>query len=296
MNHLAIVSNRIKDEDFKIAEDIRLRILEQSKDAIVDIIDVDDYPQAKKSGTECVLVLGGDGTLLSTAKKSIGADTPLIGVNLGGLGYLAEVEVAAIDEAIAHLLKGEYHVEERMMLEGQAVIGQQATPSNANTSAADKMVAGTEEVWISALNDVVLSRRLDLQLIGYRVYVNDVFLSDFYGDGIILSSPTGSTGYNMSAGGSIVEPNAQLIVLTPVCPHTLNTRSVILSADDEIVVEILPPKGLKPVEVGAYFDGGNAKVLHPGDKLRIRKSSSITNICKISDEGFLEILQKKMND
>lgn len=276
MNHFTIVSNRIKDSELNIAVDVKNKILAKCSEAVVNIAEMEECKDLNYDNVDCVIVLGGDGTLLRVAKDTMHSDVPLIGVNLGTLGYLAEVELAAIDEAIDSMLNDEYHIENRMMLEGSVI------SDNAGK--------------VNALNDVVLSRRLDLQLVGYRVYVNNVFLSDFFADGIILSSPTGSTGYNMSAGGSIVEPNAELIVLTPVCPHTLNTRSIILSSSDEILVEILPPKGERPVEVGVYFDGGNTKILSPGDKVLIKKSDISTRICKLSDEGFLEILQKKMNE
>lgn len=148
---------------------------------------------------------------------------------------------------------------------------------------------------LSALNDIVLIRRGDFQIIGYRIYVNGQYLNDFYGDGIILSTPTGSTGYNLSAGGPIVEPKAQLIVLTPVSPHSLSTRSIILSVEDRIEVEILPPKGEKNVEVGVCFDGGDDGILHSGDKVEIFRSPQVTRIIKLSDAGFLEVLHQKMS-
>lgn len=148
-----------------------------------------------------------------------------------------------------------------------------------------------------ALNDIVLSRRGDTQLVGCRVSVNGVFLSDFYADGIIISSPTGSTGYNISAGGPIVEPSARLMVLTPVAPHTLKSRSIVLSDEDHIRIELLPArtKSGTETEAGAYFDGINCGVLGAGDSVEVRKSIRVCRIVKLGDDGFLQVVQKKLS-
>lgn len=279
MKRFTLVSNSIKDSNLVIANDTRKRILDLHPELNVDIVEMQQCADYPFDNTDCILVLGGDGTLLRVAQDSSDKDIPIIGINIGNLGYLAEVEYENVDEAIDKLVNDQYHIEERMMLDGEVI-----------------WKNGESSGRISALNDVVLSRRQDLQIVGYRVFVNGLHLKDFYADGIILSTPTGSTGYNMSAGGSIVEPMAKLIVLTPVCPHTLNTRSIMLSPEDIVEVEILPPKGDKPVTVGGYFDGGKSKLLNDGDRIRITKSDTVTKICKISDVGFLELLQKKMSE
>ena len=277
LKKFTICTNVIKDPKLEIAENVRNTILTNVAGAEAKLCKMEECASYDFSNTECVIVLGGDGTLLRVAKEIRMLELPLLGINLGTLGFLAEVELAGVEEAVKRLAAGDYHVEERMMLDGVV-----------DNEDGDTCV-------ITALNDIVLSRRLDLQLIGYRVYVNGVFLSDFYGDGVILSSPTGSTGYNMSAGGSIVEPKAKLIVLTAVSPHTMNNRSVMLSPEDIVEVEILPPKGTKAVEVGVYFDGDDARILHPGDRVRISSSPLVTKVLKLSDVGFLEVLRNKMN-
>ncbi len=282
MKHFFVISNQSKDVNHEIANKIKQEILAQDSSATVVLFEPEregaTLPDCIPQETEGILVLGGDGTLLQVAKEIEDREIPLLGVNLGTLGYLAEVEVSGIESAVQRLLSNQYVIEERMMLAGTAVCG------------------GKEQPVVNALNDVVLSRRGDLQIIGYRVYVNHMYLNDFYADGIILSTPTGSTGYNLSAGGSIVEPKAKLMVLTPVCPHTLNTRSIMLSPDDTVEVEVLLPKGEKEVEVGAYFDGGSRVILSPGDKVVISRSPKVTKIVKISDVGFLEVLHKKMSE
>lgn len=282
MKKFYIVPNRIKDVDLQAARMVQDEIYRCDPKAEVMMEEVNmELPGHSVRNIpdrmDCIIVLGGDGTLIRVAKDTVSQGIPLIGVNLGSLGYLSEVERSNIPAAMKKLTEDDYFLEERMMLAGT-------------------MSCGTDDSEpISALNDIVLTRRGDFQIIGYRVYVNGQYLNDFYADGMILSTPTGSTGYNLSAGGSIVEPKAKLIVLTPVCPHTLSTRSIILSPEDKIEISILPPKGEKPVEVEVCFDGMGQGVLHPKDKVTIFRSPQITKMIKLSDVGFLEVLHKKMS-
>lgn len=281
MKRFYIVSNRKKDEDLQVAERLKNALQSCADDVVAEIYSADmSYPiEVGKipKETEAIVVLGGDGTLIRVAKDTVSNGIPLIGVNLGALGYLAEVESSGIEDAARRLVNENYLIEERMMLAGTMEKNGQVSKE------------------ISALNDVVLTRRGDFQVVGYRIYVNGQYLHDYYADGIILSTPTGSTGYNLSAGGSIVEPNAKLIVLTPVCPHTLSTRSIILSSEDRIDIEILPSKGEKEIEVGACFDGGDDGILTTGDRVTVYRSPQVTRIIKLSDVGFLEVLHKKLS-
>ncbi len=278
MKNFCIISNSIKDSELEKAHIIRNVIEQRRMDTTVTVMDLCCENLKIPKATEGIIVLGGDGTLLSVAKKTMYCELPLIGVNLGALGYLAEVEMSSIESAVDKLLLDQFKIEERMMLAGNVCI------------------SGEETKQSCALNDVVLCRRGDLQVIGYRVTVNGLYLNNFYADGMIISTPTGSTGYNLSAGGSIVEPLARLIVLTPVCPHTLNTRSIMLSPEDRIEIEVLPPKGMKPVEVGAYFDGTSTGIMGPGDRVNVFGAKEVTRIIKLSNDGFLEILHKKMSE
>lgn len=287
-----LVSNIIKDGNLARANEAAERIRKLSDDFIVKaVIEMKKCQEHDFEDTDIIMVLGGDGTFLSVAqdtsekRNSLGNSMPIIGVNNGNLGFLTEVEYENIEYAVKYLLENEDKIksmsediiEERMMLKGYKL--------------------GNDEVKINALNDVVLSRRtVDIQIVGYGVSVNGHHLKDFWSDGIIISTPTGSTAYNMSAGGPIVEPKAKLIVLTPVCPHSSNARSIILSANDKIQIKILPPKGNKPVKIGAYFDGRPSIELEEGDILEVTQSNEVTGICKIYGEGFLKVLQDKMKD
>ena len=151
---------------------------------------------------EGIIVLGGDGTMLRAAGEYLGRHIPMIGVNLGTLGYLAEVEQDQIETALDSLIADKYEVESRMMLSGIPVI------------------AGESMAPMIALNDIVITRKGALHVINFNIYVNGQLLSTYNADGMIISTPTGSTAYNLSAGGPIVEPKARLILMTPVCSHT----------------------------------------------------------------------------
>lgn len=227
--------------------------------------------------TDCVLVLGGDGTLLRAARNMVDKDIPLLGINLGTLGYLAEVEIAAIEDALDKLLADQFIREERMMLAGQV-----------------KRQGILEENF--ALNDIVISRCGSLQVLIFHIYVNGQFLNGYSADGMIVATPTGSTGYNMSAGGPIVEPGARLLLLTPICPHTLNTRSIVLAPDDEIRIEIPEGKDGQLQTVEASYDGSHKIRLQTGDSIIIRRADKTTGILKLNTESFLTVLHKKMSD
>lgn len=226
---------------------------------------------------EGIIVLGGDGTMLRAAREYVSYHIPMIGVNLGTLGYLAEVEREDIETALDCLIENRYEIETRMMLSGIPVIS--GMSSNPQT----------------ALNDIVINRKGALHVINFNIYVNGRLLSTYSADGMIISTPTGSTAYNLSAGGPIVEPRARLIMMTPVCSHTMvNNRTIILSEEDVIDIEIGRYKPGEKQEVDASFDGRYPVNLNEGDKIRIIRSDKATKIIKLSDVSFLDILHRKM--
>ena len=145
-----------------------------------------------------------------------------------------------------------------------------------------------------ALNDIVVSRKGALRVIHFRLFVNGELLNSYKADGIILSTPTGSTAYNLSAGGPIVEPTASLIVITPICSHALNTSSIVLSSEDEIMIEIGEGRNGSVEEVSVAFDGADMVTLFTGDRMKIHKACACTKIMKLSKVSFLEIMRRKM--
>lgn len=273
MDRFYIVTNDGKDTDGTVTGSI-LRILKEAgktclfseKDQNKNII-----PATVPQDADCALVIGGDGSLIQVA-RSLKSEIPILGINMGTLGYLTEAEPAHIEEAIQQILKGSYSIEDRMMLEGSFYAGQKNI----------------------ALNDIVVSRKGDLRVIHFDLYVNGSFLNSYEADGMIVSTPTGSTAYNLSAGGPVVEPTASLIVLTPICSHALNTSSIVLSAEDEIIIKIGVGRNGRREEVFVFFDGEDMVELRTGDRIVIKKSSHVTKLIKLNKVSFLEILHRKM--
>lgn len=267
MDKFYVITNKSKDVSLETTKRIASCLEEKGKECVLA-----DSGKSLPEDTDCVLVIGGDGTLIRAARELHNYDVPILGINMGTLGYLAEVEVQNIERAINQLTENDLLVEERMMLKG-TLNGQ------------------IDEV---ALNDIVLSRLGSLRTIHFNIYVNGEFLSSYAADGVIISTPTGSTGYNLSAGGPIVEPTASMIVVTPICSHELNKSSIVLSADDEIALEIGQGRDGSVEEAGISFDGEHNIKVYTGDLILIRKAKETTKMLKLSRRSFLEILRKKM--
>ncbi len=230
-------------------------------------------PAVVPEKTECVITLGGDGTLIQAARNLVDLELPLIGVNMGHLGYLTQVSQSeSVFPMLDSLLENRFTIERRMMLEGRV-----AGPTGVRTGI--------------ALNDIVLTRKDVLQVLNFQVYLNGVKLNEYMADGIIAATPTGSTAYNLSAGGPIVAPGAELIVLTPISPHSLNSRSIVFSAHDSVSIR---PLDLESKQQTAVFDGDHVLEILPGDTLEIRRADRYTRLIQLDNVPFLENLRKKM--
>lgn len=280
MKHFLIYTNFHKDEQGDMTDRITKYLVAKGQKATCvtrpdgTVMPAEDIPM----DAFCMLVLGGDGTMLRAARDTKHVDIPLIGVNLGTLGYMTEIEQGGLEEALDNLIDDNFQMVSRMMLDGSVYN-------------ADGLVRKER-----ALNDIVISRSGSLQINKIRVYVNGKFLKDYDADGIIVTTPTGSTGYNLSAGGPIVDPKAQLIMLTPICPHTLNARSIIFSSEDMVEIEILAGKEGQSQKMEASFDGANIIPMKTGDRVQIVKSEKTTEIIHINQVNFLEVLHEKMRD
>lgn len=277
-----IVTNEYKDPNLKYTELIRSFFQRNGRKAVYipESSRRDKLGEMLCSDTDCLLVLGGDGTVLRASRQVVDSGVPILGINLGTMGYLTEVDLTGWTEALGQLLSGNFSVEERMMLMGRVT-------ERGNITIRDNEVS-------YALNDVVISRSGVLQVLNYNVYVDGQLLNSFSADGVILATPTGSTAYSMSAGGPIVEPTARLIVMTPICPHQLNTRSIILSAQDNITIEIMSSHRGGKAEAYASFDGDLRSTLDVGDKIVIGRADKTTHLIKLSKRSFLETVHRKM--
>ena len=283
MKHFLIYTNLQKDRDLAVTGHIR-EYLEQ-RGCSVSVLteesgrsEVEQLQDCGAEKAECMLVLGGDGTILRAVRNIRKLHIPILGINLGTLGYMTEVEPECIDSALDQLLAGEAEREGRMMLRAQV-----------NTANGHR-----EEQW--ALNDVVITRAGSLQIKDFNIYVNGQFLKKYSADGIIITTPTGSTGYNLSAGGPIAEPGTKVMMITPICAHTLSQRSIVLSAQDRIVVEIPVGRDGQSQEVEASFDGDAQKKMCTGDSITITRSDEEAVFLKLSKASFLEVLRRKMSE
>lgn len=284
MDHFYVITNPAKDADLKVTHFIRDYLIKHGKTCVIDTggdnKKQDGYTDRSKvdDKTECVIVLGGDGTLLQAAADLVEMEIPFLGINLGTLGFLAEVGVSEAASALDRLIRDEYEIENRMMLYGTGPAG---------TSRQDEA---------RALNDIVITRKGSLQIVNFNIYVNGQFLHRYHADGVIVATPTGSTGYSLSAGGPIVEPRANLILVSPICPHSMQSRSIVLSPEDRVMIELEAGHGEEGQQVEAIFDGSHKIALRAGDRVEIKKSRKTTGIIKLSRMSFVEALHQKMND
>ena len=234
--------------------------------------DFSDMPE----DIECVLVLGGDGTLLQAARELLQRHIPLLGINLGTLGFLTSAEKSELPKCLDSVLDDSCSIDERMMLEGVAYHGSEKIQMNI------------------ALNDVIIARAGFSRLVQLKIYVNGELLSIYNADGIIVSTPTGSTGYSLSAGGPIIFPQTDVIVITPICPHSLQARSLVVSGEDRIMIEIGRRRKTQKEEAMVTFDGRSAQELETGDRIEIYKAQETTQLIRLKGRSFYQVLQNKI--
>jgi NAD+ kinase len=221
---------------------------------------------------ELILVFGGDGTMLRVAREVAGAATPILGINVGGLGFLTAVSSEQLERALDCVWAGEFSLDSRSLI------------------AAD-ILAGKQSVQQIALNDFVISRGGVPRLIELEVSVDDAVLTRYRCDGLIISSPTGSTAYSLAAGGAVVSPNADVLMLTPICPHTLSNRSVIISLNSVVRVKVLSEK----LEIILSADGQVQTGLAADDVVTIRRSQRTVNLARLAGDSFFETLRQKLH-
>lgn len=275
-----MVQNLLKDTDLKVTRQIT-RWLNEHGVIPYMLPEVADVIEEKAIGIEkeklyhqceAMVVIGGDGTILREAELASKNQLPIIGINLGRLGFLADIEKNDIDSALAKLIQEEFEIEKRMMLKATVI----------NETG--------EKREFHALNDINITRGNFSRIVEFEIKVNDV-LSDIYrADGVIVATPTGSTAYNLSAGGPIVVPNANTYVVTPICPHTIYSKSVMLCTEDKVSIRTLE----ETKNMALSIDGQLKLYLTPNDHVYIERSPYITQLIKISKREFFEILREKI--
>ena len=284
MNHFCIIANTEKDMALEMSEEMKEYLLKHKKECLIlegrgkagngiSFTIEDDIPDT----VDCAIVLGGDGTIIQAADDLVHKDIPILAINMGTLGYLAEVDIQSYEASLDRLFQNDCYIEHRMMLHGTV----QRYPS-------EDVFAG------HAINDIVVTKRGSCRIIEIHLWVNEELIDTYVADGLIVSTPTGSTGYNLSAGGPVMAPSLQAIVITPICPHSLNNRSLVINPADQVELEIGKSKKTQEEEAYAIFDGEIVEKLHTGDRVRIHKALEETKFIKLNSNSFYSIMRNKL--
>lgn len=222
------------------------------------------------SEADCILSLGGDGTLLRAAQIAVQHNKALLGINAGRLGFLTEFDLLELSKYLEELLKEAFYIEERALI----------------------------SIWVDnkehlVLNDVVLSRGGFSRLLNFDVYCKENFVSSYFADGIILSTPTGSTGYSLSAGGPIMSPDVECFVITPICAHSLLHRSIVVSNDTSVEIRLKNDTHMKSQLI---LDGITVKHIKKNESIKISKSSQKLKLIRMQEKNFFEVVQQKLTE
>ncbi len=278
MKKFFIITNEQRDEDLSVTRSIQDYIEAKGGESRSYVSSKSEWGKRHLAAlgrteidADCILVLGGDGTLVRAARDTAAFGIPLVGINLGTVGYLCELDMPNVFSAIDSLFEDKYEVERRMMIEGRC--GEKSA---------------------TAMNDIVIHRAGDSQLINLVLTVNGEYLTTFSADGIIISTPTGSTGYSMSAGGPIVDPRTELMLITPINPQSLTMRSIVVGGDDSIEVTFAKRREESDEEADVAFDGDHVLQIKVGDSILVKRAAEVARILKLNQLSFLQILRKKM--
>jgi len=220
--------------------------------------------------SDALVTLGGDGTLISTVRRSFKYDIPIFGVYAGSLGFLADINLDELDEFVSNLVAGNYRVDERSILEAQ-------------------FVQNKKEVTLYAFNDIVVTRPSVSNMIHVETLVDSKAFNTYYGDGVIVSTPTGSTAYNLSAGGPVLFPLTNVFALTPICPHSLTQRPVVLPG--EFSIEMKTPKDRALV----IIDGQDKHELEAGESIHIQLAKKKVKLIHREEFNYFDVLKEKLN-
>lgn len=283
MKKVAILPNIDKDKGLAVTKRLVHYLVEkgcepQLSEKVAKLAELPQYAKEEEELFSCsdlLISLGGDGTLLGTGRHTARYEKPILGINLGTLGFLTAEEKNHAELAIDKVLKGDYKLEKRMMLSCSIAKG-------------DERKEG-----IIALNDICITRGNLYKVLEIHVYVNDEYVDTLLADGIIICTPTGSTAYNLSAGGPVLKADAQIMAITPISPHTLTSRPIVVSADDVVTVEVNPSREDTPFTVSA--DGQDNFTLTGKNVVQIRKADVCTTIIKTKPQSFYDVLRHKLS-
>lgn len=248
--------------------EIERRQIEQQTGCAVDEVE----PEQLAANADLILVLGGDGTMIATARVMGDSEVPVLGVNYGGLGYLAEFRIEELYAALESILAGNFRLDKRLMLEVDLMRGDASVAHN------------------RVLNDVVINKSALARIIQIEAYLNQQFVNSFRADGLIVSTPTGSTAYNLSAGGPIIFPSMEAVVITPICPFTLSNRPIVVPDDSSIELRLKTDQE----DVTLTLDGQVGLPLKVDDRVVIHKSKTTFNLVQPANRNYFDVLRDKL--
>ncbi|MBN9378128.1 MAG: NAD(+) kinase [Chlamydiales bacterium 38-26] len=271
--NIAVFPNMIKKPSREIAGSIVAFLKSQgavvyAEDHVASIVECKGLSSISDEKIEYMISLGGDGTILRLIHRHPELNAPLMAINFGGLGFMADIQIEDIYSSLESLLKGEVHIDERMMMKGQDETGQTC----------------------EAVNDIVFHRAKNPSLIELSIFVDDIYLNTFCADGIIIATPSGSTAYSMAAGGPILTPDLKAFVITPICPHTTSNRPIVLMPEHQIRIEYM--SDLEPIEV--TYDGFSSFQMKTGEKFYVTLSDKKFRLVSMLHHDFYSTLRSKL--
>lgn len=262
------------EELHKILSDLKVEIFLEGGEKVYRNVEVVDRKTISKT-VDFIIVLGGDGTFLSAVDVAVERDLPVLGINIGGLGFLTEISVKEMNEAIKDFLEGRCEVEERSLIDSSLIRD------------------GEEKLKKTVLNDVVVSKSAIARLVQLNIYVEDQPALEVRADGVIISTPTGSTAYSLAAGGPILHPSLQAIIINPLCPHSLTVRPMVIPEKYKIKVEV--SSGVKE-EDGLYLtlDGQTGTQMKARDIVLAKKSEKKLKLVRKKERNYFVLLREKL--
>lgn len=281
MKTIAIYPNINKDESAQVMERIRSYFADKQdrvrivmSRSIAEIFNCPEYgiDDLDNEPIDLGLSIGGDGTLLGVCRKLYTRKIPACGINIGRVGFLTDIELTELESRLDNLLNGEYQVVERTVISG-SVLSQ-----------------GNRRMLGHAINDVVIGKGGLSRMLSLSMRIDDTMINDYKADGVIVSTATGSTAYSLSAGGPIVNPSVPALLITPICPHTLDARPMIIPDDEEVQIYIAAVHQ----DIQMTFDGQESFQLLPGDVVYIRKGKNPARIIKFGDKNYYDTLKSKL--
>ena len=280
MKNIAVFPNIDKEDAskalgriFRFFKDKDVRLLMPTESAAFFHCEEYGAPDIDGQPMDMALSIGGDGTLLGNCRRVYRKNVPVCGVNIGTLGFLADIEMAELEAKLEKILRGDYYLEERMVISGFV-----------------ESEGKGERFLGDALNDVVVTKGGTARMLHLGLTVNGFRVMDYKADGLIVSTATGSTAYSLSAGGPLVNPKLKVLLMTPICPHTFNARPMVMDEDDEIKIDIAALHR----DILVTFDGQESFHLLPGDAVIVRRAPLPAKIVKFDDKNYYKTIRTKL--